>query len=169
MEVGIEYKLPVENASDDSKVLIKASTVSSIVSKMANQRLEFESDSNNVVHIKSEHVGFDIHGTSVDEYPVFPAVETGVTLTLKAEELSRYISHTVFAVSHDETKQFLNGLLVSQDGQNLHFVATDGFRLALHQTELSETLADFSAIVPYKAMNELQKFFHKWMVRVMSP
>lgn len=161
LEVGIEYKIPVQDASGDSSVLIKASTVSSIVSKMANQRLEFECDSNQLVHIKSEHVGFDIHGSSVDDYPVFPSVETGVTLTLKAEELLRFISHTVFAVSHDETKQFLNGLLVSKSGQDLHFVSTDGFRLALFQNALSEQVPDFSAIVPYKAMNELQKILQQ--------
>ncbi|NBV41554.1 DNA polymerase III subunit beta, partial [bacterium] len=61
------------------------------------------------------------------------------------------------AVSFDETKQFLNGILAKFESGVLNFVATDGYRLALKRLSVGSDGGDFSLIIPFKAMSELNK------------
>ncbi len=157
MEIGIQNSIPVTSFEGDGRVLIKAKTISSIVSKLGGNQIDVTVDAGNKFIIKAEQVDFDILGTPSDEYPVFPAIESGNRLTLTVQELRTLIRYTIFAVSFDETKQFLNGVLIKNEGSNLVFVSTDGYRLSIRKHPLATPVSDFSVIVPFKALNELNK------------
>ncbi|MBT5855964.1 DNA polymerase III subunit beta [bacterium] len=157
LEVGIEYRLPVSGSDQTGKALVKGSTISSIVGKMPKQTLSLEVDESNKLTLHGDNVDFDLLGQSVSEYPEFPVIKDGTKVTLTAGQLADLIKHTIFSVSFDETKQFLNGILLKLEGDSLHFVATDGFRLALKQLKLESAQSNISVIVPFKAMNELNK------------
>lgn len=158
LEIGIDYSMPVEKAESDGAILLKAKTISNIISKIPNQNLTIQADSQNKVIIKADQrLDFDILGTSADDYPEFPGIENGVRLTLTCADLRELIRHTIFAVSFDETKQFLNGILIKNEDNVLFFVATDGYRLSLKKKQIKTPDQDFSAIIPHKAMNEVQK------------
>ena len=157
LEIGIENIVPVSGSGDDGSILIKARTISSIISKLQNQALNFEVGTDNKMIIKAEKVDFDILCTQSEDYPVFPSVEQGTKLQVPIGALKDLIKHTVFSVAFDETKQFLNGILIKNESGKLVFVTTDGYRLSLKKHETSIPEEAFSVIVPYKAMNELNK------------
>ena len=115
LEVGIEFVMPVDDVSAEGKVLVKAKTISSIVSKLQNQSLDFQASEDGKVVIRAGRVDYNLLGMKVDEYPEFPSVESGLKVVLKVGELKELIKHTIFAVSFDETKQFLNGILVKSE------------------------------------------------------
>lgn len=157
MEIGIQNSIPVTSSQGDGRVLIKAKTISSIVSKLSSDQVDVTVDEGNKFIIKAEQIDFDILGTPSDEYPVFPAIETGNRLSLSVQDLRTLIRYTIFAVSFDETKQFLNGVLIKNEGSNLVFVSTDGYRLSIRKHALTTPVSDFSVIVPFKALSELNK------------
>lgn len=157
LEIGIKNSLPVENYGDNASILVKSKILLSILSKMQNQMMHIEVNERNQMSIKSEHVDFDILCAGVEGYPEFPQMQNSIQFQLKVSELKEFIKHTLFSVSLDETKQFLNGILLKSDAGVLHFVSTDGYRLALRKQSLESDLGQFYAIVPYKAMNELNK------------
>lgn len=157
LEIGIKNSLPVENYGDNASILVKSKILLSILSKMQNQMMHIEVNERNQMAIKSEHVDFDILCAGVEGYPEFPQMQNSIQFQLKVSELKEFIKHTLFSVSLDETKQFLNGILLKSDTGVLHFVSTDGYRLALRKQSLESDLGQFYAIVPYKAMNELNK------------
>ena len=65
---------------------------------------------------------------------------------------------TSFAISHDETRYVLNGVLLSIHGTKLKCVATDGRRLACAEKEIDNKKGkDIDAIIPSKAIAELVK------------
>jgi DNA polymerase-3 subunit beta len=161
LEIGIEYLCKIENSDSDGRFLIKSKTISNIVSKFQNQNLEINVDENNKVAIKTPTVDFEILGTSTTEYPAFPDIEQGAKIVLTAQELKSLIQYTLFAVSLDETKQFLNGILVTSEDDNLFFVSTDGYRLALKKQIVPSLNKKFSVIIPYKAFNELNKIIQQ--------
>jgi DNA polymerase-3 subunit beta len=156
MEIGIEYKIPVENMEIPGTVLVKAKTISSILSKLSNQVVTISVDSNFKMKITGENVDFDLLCLSVEEYPIFPEIQSGDTISIKISDLREMLARTLFSVSTDETKQFLNGILFRSFDSILHLVATDGYRLALKKTAM-ESLGDMELIVPFKALNELNK------------
>ena len=157
LEIGIENIIPIGRIEKEGTILVKAKTLSNIVSKLENQAIKIEVNENRTFALRGKKVDLDIQGDDPNDYPVFPSVEEGASLSLSVEELKDMIRHTVFAVSHDETKQFLNGILVKNNQDKLIFVATDGFRLAKKQMTILPLEKEFSVIIPYKTVNELYK------------
>ena len=107
--------------------------------------------------LQKNEVDFEILGLSTNDYPQFPKVNEGYRFPIKIEELKDLIKKTIFSVSFDETKQFLNGILIKNEPEHLSFISTDGFRLSLKQKKCEGIENEFSAIVPFKAMNEVSK------------
>ena len=88
--------------------------------------------------------------------PVVPASPTA-WLTLEAKVLRDMLSQTSFAISHDETRYALNGVLFSLSGTEMRLVATDGHRLALSFRTLGEIGRPVTGIVPRKAVAEIMR------------
>ena len=152
LEVGIQYEIPVENVEETGDILIKAQTISHVISKMEEQNVEICVDSSQKVLIRSDSVDFDLHGQDINEYPVFPTVNSGNSFTISPEQLRSLIKHTFFSVSYDDAKPFLNGVLMKAINQQLTFVATDGFRMAMDECKCESIKTDFEIIVPIHAV-----------------
>ena len=159
LELGIEYVLPVDVQESDtpSGVLLKANTLSDILSKLNSDMVDIDLNDLLKCNIKSSAIDFDIHGIAIEEYPQFPVLEKDVQFELDATVLLDLIKHTIFSVSYDETKQFLNGIKIESKGNRCDFISTDGFRLSLKYEQFEQELPEFSCIVPYKTMHELSK------------
>jgi DNA polymerase-3 subunit beta len=67
------------------------------------------------------------------------------------------LAQTSFAISHDESRYALNGVLVVVHDKELRLVATDGHRLALSVRQLPALPAAVSGIVPRKAIQEVAR------------
>ena len=131
LEIGIENDIKLDQVTKDGSVLVKAKTLSGIVSKIDDTDISFCVDEKQTLSIKGQQVNFDILGSDAKDYPVFPVIDAGISFSVSSEELKEMIRHTIISVSYDETKQFLNGILVKSEEDKLCFVATDGYRLAL--------------------------------------
>ena len=59
-----------------------------------------------------------------------PEVKAEHHATVDGPVLARLIARSAYAVSTDETRAGLTGVLVQAEGKQLTFVATDGHRLA---------------------------------------
>ena len=157
LEMGIENQLPVSAVKEQGSFLVQAKTLSGIVSKIEDETINFTVDDQQKITIKGEKVDFDLLGASTQDYPVFPNIESGQTLQIKAEDLVSLIKHTLISVSYDETKQFLNGILMKSEGDKLCFVSTDGYRLSVKNQVITPLEMDISSIVPYKTISEVQR------------
>jgi DNA polymerase-3 subunit beta len=67
------------------------------------------------------------------------------------------LAQTIFAVSHDENRYALNGVLFSVQDREIRIVATDGHRLALAVRPLASAGVAVSGIVPRKAVQEIAR------------
>lgn len=157
LEIGIENGFFIEDSSGDGCVLIKAKTLSGIISKLSDENVSISVDENQKLAIKGSQVDFDILGSNAQDYPVFPTIDEGTNLSLTVEELRDLIKHTIIAVSYDETKQFLNGIMIKNEQDKLLFVSTDGYRLALKHQTVPPIANEFNSIVPFKAVSELNR------------
>ena len=68
------------------------------------------------------------------------------------------IAQTSFAISHDITRYYMNGVYLEQNEGKLVMVATDGRRLSYIAKNPENTLSDFKAvIIPDKILNLIRK------------
>jgi DNA polymerase-3 subunit beta len=95
-----------------------------------------------------------------EEFPKIQDSVEGARIQIDGGHLKRLVSQTSFAVSNDETRPALGGVLWKIDGRETTMVSTDGHRLALVQ--LSDVVGGnggdgVEVIVPPKALNQITR------------
>ena len=95
------------------------------------------------------------------EYPEINPMKAGSKVKIQQNKLKEMISHVVFAIATDESRQILTGSLLEVNRSEARLVALDGFRLAMYKLfqpfELPEGTEMVSAVIPGKVLNELTK------------
>jgi DNA polymerase-3 subunit beta len=103
---------------------------------------------------------FKILGLPKDEFPSFPAVKFKDSWRVRAGELRKLIDHTAFAVSTEESRPILNGVLWELRAELMRMVATNGHRLAKMEVPIATAGAPSSdLIVPPKALDQVRRLF----------
>lgn len=114
-------------------------------------------DGGNKIHVRCARSNFDVLGLSSDEFPSAPQVEPTATFHIAGSALKQMIRQVAFAVSTDETRAILTGILVRFDGTALTLVATDTHRLAVRHGSATGGAGSATAVVPARAMNEVSR------------
>ncbi len=113
---------------------------------------------NNFVIIKSGKATFKIIGLPKEEFPQLPAFKDKDSITIEQASFKEMLNLTEFAISRDDTRYVLNGILLSVKGDDIKLVATDGRRLAAVSKKLpKKTLVERAAIIPVKAVQETRR------------
>ncbi len=108
----------------------------SIIHALPSAEVLIEVDSKSVASIRCGPSFFKILGLPQEEFPPLPNFEGAKTFTLRQKDLKDGLRKTAYAISTDETRYVLNGILFSFKDNKLTLVATDGRRLALVDIEL---------------------------------
>src|SRR5581483_6424017 len=84
--------------------------------------------------------------------------DTSLPLTpLDAPSLLATIERVARAASRDESRPVLTGILVRFEGSTLVMAATDSYRLSMKETALPQPGPELEAIIPARALVELQR------------
>jgi DNA polymerase-3 subunit beta len=103
---------------------------------------------------------FKLNGLPADEFPTLAEVDFSEGVSVPGKDLNRLIHHTSFAVSTEESRPILNGVLWELRDGEMKMVATNGHRLARMGVKVASTgtpSADF--IVPPAALSQVQRLF----------
>lgn len=157
LDVGI--RSGVEAAIDKpGATTLPARRLLSIVRELPASEITVEVDSKNVASIRSGPSFFKILGLPEEEFPPLAKFENAKTFTLRQKDLRDALKKTSYAISTDETRYVLNGILFSFKDNKLTLVATDGRRLALVDIELELPRSnECDVIIPSKAIGEVQR------------
>jgi len=130
----------------------------SIIRELPAAEVQVEVDSKNIATLRSGSSLFKIHGLPEEEFPQLPGFQNPKVFTIPQSQLRDGLRKTSYAISTDETRYVLNGVLFSFRENKLTLVATDGRRLALVDIELEfPRTQEIDVIVPTKAVVELQR------------
>lgn len=146
------------------EIVVPAQPFADIIHALPVGTIELESDEQTLT-IKTKSTQSTIQCLTGDEYPAFPNTE-GEEITISATLFSQVVEKISFAAAKDETRPILTSLLFSSHQNNLRVVATDGFRLALLDTQQSFSGTDL--LIPTKALQEMQKLQSKSKAEVIK-
>jgi DNA polymerase-3 subunit beta len=153
MRGGIEATIEKPGAAT-----LPARRLFSIVRELPSAEIILEVDSKSVASIRCGPSYFKILGLPQEEFPPLPKFEGAKTFTLRQKDLKDGLRKTAYAISTDETRYVLNGILFSFKDNKLTLVATDGRRLALVDVELEFPRShEVDLILPTKAVTELSR------------
>ncbi len=165
-DITIQVFVPIQDKDQKQIIVEKTGSIvlpgrvfSDIIRKLPGNRVEWEVSETNQIIICSEQARFELIGLDADEYPSLPHISTHQSFRIHTNLLHTMIRQTHFAVSADEAKMVLTGVLWQLSSGKLTFTATDGHRLAKREAQI-EGANDFTLtniIVPGKSMSELAK------------
>ena len=144
---------------EEGEVTVPARLLSEFVNSLGSDRIDIEMEpGSRVLQIKSGRSQANINGTDASEFPPIPTIEDAVVAQAEPAALRRAISRVAFAAATEESRPVLTGVEVKLREGTFTMAAADGFRLAVHHGELSQsTPEEMSVIIPARTMNELQR------------
>ena len=104
---------------------------------------------------------FKLLGLPRDEFPTFPTVRFDESWRVRSGDLQKLISHVAFAVSNEESRPILNGVLWELRPDLMRMVATNGHRLSKMEIPIGSTTGAGTndLIVPPKALEQIRRLF----------
>ncbi|MFA5118737.1 MAG: DNA polymerase III subunit beta [Candidatus Omnitrophota bacterium] len=157
LNIGISCVIPVD-IKEPGSITIPARRFGNIIKELPDDETEISTKKNNLVIIDTSLCQFKILGLSAEEFPKLPEFKDKEVIKLEQYALKRMLNLTSFAVSFDETRYILNGILFKITPNNLVLVATDGKRLAIIENKLKQNInKDLHFIVPIKTIQELNR------------
>src|SRR3982074_3838892 len=157
LDVGVRGGFEA-NVEKEGATTLPARRLFTIIRELPSSEVQFEVDGKNAASIRSGQSFFKILGLPEEEFPPLPKFDSAKVVTIRQKDLRDGLRKTSYAISVDETRYVLNGILFSLKENKLTLVATDGRRLALFDSDLELPKSherDF--IVPTKAVTELQR------------
>src|SRR5690349_14709452 len=157
LDVGVRGSCEAE-VDKAGATTLPARRLFNIVRELPSSEIQIDVDGKNTASIRSGQSFFKILGLPEDEFPPLPKFDDAKTVTIPQKALHDGLRKTSYAISTDETRYVLNGVLFSFKDNKLTLVATDGRRLAMGEIELEFPRSHESdLIVPTKAVTELQR------------
>ena len=140
-------------------ICVNAKNIFDIIKELPDKLVTLDLDANNL-KINCENIHFTLLIFTNEEFPKLQFKSNTNEFKLHSKQIIEIINKTSHAISNDETRIFLNGIFFQEVENKLRVVATDGFRLALIETELEsdniEALIN-GIIIPKKGVMELKK------------
>jgi DNA polymerase-3 subunit beta len=152
IKVNFETQVPV-SVMEPGSTTVFGEKFLSILSLIPEGEMEFD-QKDTIIYIKpmTKKVRYKLKTIASEKFPEFP-VSTVPFFDMPVKEFKDMIGQTVFAISDDETRYFMNGVLLEKVDEKIIMVATDGRRLA-YISKPAENIADFQkAIIPPKILN----------------
>ena len=156
LEVGARVSVPAKVAKPGT-ITVSARKLSEIVRELPAAGLSLKVGDNAAVSLRCGGASYRMVGLGSEDFPAVVPAAPAAWLTVEAKTLREMLSQTTFAISHDESRFALNGVLFVFQPKELRLVATDGHRLAVATRSVGEGLSGATGIVPRKAVVEIAR------------
>jgi DNA polymerase-3 subunit beta len=157
LDIGICCEIPVE-IIEEGGITIPAKRFNDIIREMPEGAINIISKKNNQIDIEGYNCRFKLNGLPKEEFPKFPDFSNKEVIQIEQKTLKEMIRLTSFAVSHEESRYVLNGILIEIENENIRIVATDGRRLAKIEKKLANPIKkENQVIIPIKAVTEINR------------
>ncbi len=157
LDIGISCVIPMD-IQEPGAITLPSKRLGDIIKELPGEDVSVAVKKNNLVVIETEPCQFKIMGLPREEFPQLPEFKDKQAIKIEQALLQEILKLTTFAVSFDETRYVLNGILFQVNKNSLTLVATDGKRLAVVEKKLPQnTDKQISIIVPIKAIQELNR------------
>ena len=154
LEISVRCTVPalIENEGD---IVLPGKLLSDIVRNLPEAAVTIETDGE-TAHIRCQQSSFTIRTLHSTDFPKFPEVVVGKSITLPSATMVAMVRNVSRAVSRDETRAILTGILLVIEGPSVRMVATDSYRLAVREIVLEKVAGeDVEVVIPGKALEEV--------------
>ncbi|UCC24171.1 MAG: DNA polymerase III subunit beta [Gemmatimonadales bacterium] len=158
LDVSIRVKVPAE-VKETGSLTVPGKKLQEITRELPDHPVEISTRADQI-ELACGHARFKLNGLPADEFPSLPAVQFEAGMGVAGGDLQSLIHHTSFAVSTEESRPILNGVLWELRDGLMRMVATNGHRLARMAVPTGPSEGgSTSFIVPPAALQQVQRLF----------
>jgi len=153
LEITFTISLKVKG-NEDGRIAIPGKRIVDTVRAMADTPLTVVTDSNSSkISITTESGKYSLTGEDAKEFPPVEEFEAKNEFSIESGDLKKIIDYTAFAVSTDELRPAMMGVLIQSKNKELRAVSTDGHRLVRLTKNMSKAIPlERDIIIPSKAL-----------------
>ncbi|MEX2471480.1 MAG: DNA polymerase III subunit beta [Gemmatimonadota bacterium] len=158
LDVAVRVRVPAD-VKEPGTLTAPGKKLQEITRELPDQAVDV-STRGDQIELRCGRSHFKLNGLPAEEFPKLAEVDFSTGLTVTGKDLNRLIHHTSFAVSTEESRPILNGVLWELRAGEMRMIATNGHRLARMSVTVEDTgttSADF--IVPPAALQQVQRLF----------
>ena len=156
LEIGIEYIID-SDVKQQGATVVNAIMFSEIIRKLPDTEINITLNEKNLLVIECEGSLYKLATMNPTEFPELPQINIENSIEIEQNTLKDMIRKTIFAVSTEENRPIFTGCLFEISNNKLNLVAVDGFRLAWKNKFLQNKINDFTAVIPGRTLNEINK------------
>ncbi len=159
LKVGFETQIPVEVAAEGSTTVF-CDKLLGILRSLPSGEIEFELEDNMLLNIRPlfKKINFRLKSISSDKYPEILSVNQDSYFDFLQKDLIEMVAMTIFAISDDETRYFMNGVYLEKSEDTMTMVASDGRRLSLISKKVDAAIPDVrGTIIPPKILGMFRR------------
>lgn len=158
LDVGVRKHVAAEVLKPGA-VALSAKKLYEVARELPSAPIELQMDGDLQVGISCQKSTFRMKGLPKEDFPAVPEVKGPGDVSVDGALFRDMLRKTLFAVSSDQTRYALTGVLFQVQAHDINMVATDGHRLALVRMPKPDSAgpALIEALVPKKAMVEAVK------------
>ena len=157
LEIGIEYVIEDCLIEEQGATVVNAIMFTEIIRRLPDTEIKIEVNDTNLLVIECEGSLYKLATMNPDEFPELPKISIENSIEIEQTVLKDMIRKTIFAVSSEENRPIFTGCLFEIANNKLNVVAVDGFRLAWKSKFLQNKVNNFSAVIPGRSLNEINK------------
>jgi DNA polymerase III subunit beta len=156
MELSLRTTLPAK-VEGDSAVVVPGKLVVDLARLLpaAEVTISYRPE-DGVAQIASGSYSSKLNVFSAEDFPRLPSTDPAPHSVATASLLET-VDRVARSASKDESRPVLTGIQVRFEGTRLLMAATDSYRLSFKETELDQAGPDLEAIIPARALIELQR------------
>jgi len=158
LDVAVRVRVPAD-VSEAGSLTAPGKKLQEITRELPDEPVDV-STRGDQIELKCGRSHFKFNGLPAEEFPSLAEIGFDDGWTVRGKDLHDLIHHTAFAVSTEESRPILNGVLWELRDGEMRMVATNGHRLARMGIPAGSTdapSADF--IVPPAALQHVQRLF----------
>ena len=158
LKVSFETQIPVET-SESGNTTVYCDKFLGILRSLPTGDIEFDQQDQRLdIRPLFKKIDFQLKSIASDKFPEFQDVGDDQFFELPQKDFNEMISQTIFAVSDDETRYFMNGVYMENQDGKIIMVATDGRRLSFIGKDVPDSIPTFAGvIIPPKILTMIRK------------
>lgn len=152
LEISVSLQLSA-TIEEDGDITIPSRTLTDIVSNLKKGDIALSTD-DTLVHITASGFTGKVAGMHGDDFPQVPKELSKTASTIGTLDFSQALSKMLYAVSVDESRPILTGVLCILKDNEITLVSTDGFRLSKTSLPLQDQ-GEGTFIIPKGIVSEI--------------
>jgi DNA polymerase-3 subunit beta len=158
LNVSFQTQIPVDT-SEPGSVTLYCDKFLGILRSLPEGDIEIgQQDDKVTITPLFQKIDFRLRSINADKFPELRVCDQKLFFELQSRDFIEMIDQTIFAVSDDTTRYYLNGVYIERSGDGLIMVATDGRRLSYMNRIIDQEIPLFKpVIVPPKFLSLVKK------------